>query len=1030
MNRDFSKIADFHLNTSDVITKVGTWEWDLQTGKTIFDDHWAAIIGYKLEELQPTTIEVWQRLTNVDDLYKSNSELQRYLSNQTHIYESEVRMLHKSGKWVWILDRGKIVEYDLSGNPLKMVGSHYDVTTRKLLEEVTKSVEYKKMLESTPFPVLVICLKSSLVKFANNQAREGIILYQKADVKLKEHFVHPKQADLLLETLKKDKSIINFEVELYNSRREVYLASLSANVLEYEGENSAIIQIEDISERKRNEEKIRNMYLNDSLTGLKNKAALRLFEENINANNDLPSRFAVIYIDLDDFGNLSQKIGYYSIDSIIVQIAHKIEDLTGQDGTVFYYAGDEFVIVLKKSALPEITKYLEQLRRSISKQFLIDNKSYVLTASIGFEIVDKDQFGKDLLQNSKIALGVAKQNKNTYVQFTSELVQQLDRESTLEQDLRTSIINNELELYYQPIFNVVTGKIDQAEALLRWNHPTFGMVTPIEFIPIAERTKLILPITDWVIHETCTKLSSWDESKFGPLSISINLSFVTIFDRREELFEYIKNELAKSGINPKRLKLEVTESSLVQDSVEVIKVFIRLRELGLSLALDDFGTGYSSFAYLKMLPLDVVKIDRSLINSIEIDQRSLKIVEAMMAVLHGLNLDVTIEGVETLKQFELLSDFNPDNIQGYLFSKPLKLKDFKLYYHASKDRGFLPVNVNYFEDPSLKELWKKEWNSGNKIIDYQHQDLMIQLRDLSKLIESNKIDSVQTISQFDNLLIKISRHFKDETEILEESGYEYTGEHKAIHGKLQEKLTEDFKSFKSKKVSAQDFLNFIEINLFKQHFLEEDSKFFNYVSQLSSKFPLNYVETKYLEDKKVHDHGIGKREVYDDTINKLLLKIASEFIRTDKSNYSSLINKSLESIGIQFKADRAYIFKYNWAESTCSNTFEWCAPDITAQIDELQNISLSNISEWVNAHVVGETIFIPDVQRLDQDSQIRLILEPQGVQSLLTLPMIYNNSCYGFIGFDSVKEKHIYSKSELEILHDLSEIIMSALKEK
>lgn len=1018
MEIEYLNTESYYFDTAYETIAAGYWEWNVQTGETKFDERWAGIVGYTLDELQTTTIETWNKLVHSEDLKKSEMNLNLYFSNQRDIYESEARMLHKSGKWVWVLDRGKIIEYDTLGKPLIMAGSHYDITTLKMIEIASKNSEYKRMLDNTPYPILILSANEKVVKYANTRALHDFDLSKRDLIKLKveDYFVNSKQADFLIGEIGVNGQLYNFELELYNTKHEKYWSSISANTIDFENELSVIIQIENITDQKKNEERVKHLYLHDSVTGLKNKTALRFFEESIISNTELLNKFTVIYIDLDDFGKLSNEIGYYSADLILAQVAQKIKEMTDQNGFVFYYAGDEFVVILNKHTRTEIEGYMDSLRRAISTQILVNERIQILYASMGYEIIDKSLYDKDLLRNAKLALGVAKQKKNTFVQYTSILASNIEREQLLEKDLRSSLENRELELYYQPIFNVQSGMIDQAEALLRWNHPKLGIISPLEFIPIAEKTKLILPITDWVIHETCSKLASWDESKFGLLSISINLSFLTISDRKDELYNYLKYELNRSGINPKRLKLEVTESSLVQDSLEVIKVFNHLRELGLSLALDDFGTGYSSFAYLKMLPLDIVKIDRSLIKSIESDQKTLKIVEAIISVLHGLNLEVTIEGVETLEQFEILSELRPDNIQGYLFSKPLRLMDFKLYYHAAKDINFLPVSRHIYGNKELRNYWKVEWNSGNRIIDYQHQELIVQLYDLRKLFEGRAIGSIELDSHLDNLLIKIGRHFTDEVEILEATKYINYKEHHSIHKKLIRTLNDYLEQYKTDKITALEFLSIIEFDILKQHFFEEDQKFFKHVSELSSKFPLNYI------DAATVDQG-----VYDHTIEKILLKITSEFIKSEKTEYQKLINKTLKLIGTVVKADRVYIFKYDWSESTCSNTYEWCSPGITPQIEVLQKIPLGNIIDWVNSHIVGETIFIPDVELLDPESSVRLILEPQGVKSLLTLPMMFNNACYGFIGFDSVRDKHIYSKIELEVLSDLSEILLNAL---
>lgn len=1147
---------------SDDSMNVGNWEWDILTGKTVFDERWANIIGYTIDELLPTSIETWKEFTHSDDLVKSEIELKRHFAGEINVYEVEARMRHKNGKWIWVLDRGKVVEYDKNGSPSKMVGTHYDITTRKYISILKKQEEYEKMIDNAPFPVVISSLKNGTFSYGNKQAKSkfGFSGNDGKGFKTSNYYVNTTDRDNFIELLNVNGYVFDYEAELYNFSKQKYWALISATITEYNNEPSILISFNDIterksvyeklrieeekyhlladtiadvigiynietskfryispsvvnlggysveealqlkikdiitiesydrlkrdyqkllgnfknkpkdeisyihevelitkenkliwievssrfrynvnneieiifsgrdiSERKKNEERIEFLYLNDITTGLLNKTAFRIFEENLTKRDDIPDQFAVIYVDIDDFNKVNENFNYHVGDLIINQISQKIKDYTGIRGDVYHYDSDEFMIILKENRFDAISDYVNFIRRLISQQVTINGQIFILTASIGFEIISKNMNKGDLLKNSKIALGIAKQTKNTIRQFNDEMIVSINREAVLENDLRIALEKNEFELYYQPIYNIKSGIIDQAEALIRWNHPNLGLISPLEFIQIAEKTKLILPLTDWVIHEACIKLEKWNEDVFGPLTISVNLSFLTIFNRQDELFNFIKNEIELSGIKPKRLKLEITESSLVQDSVEIIKVFIRLRELGISLVLDDFGTGYSSFAYLKSLPLDIVKIDRSLIKSIEWDQRAMKIVESMISILHGLDIEVTIEGVETEKQFKLLKDVDADYIQGYLFSKPLKLLDFKIYYHASKDDDFLPVSKNSNSKQDLLKYWKNEWNTGNKYIDSQHQELIILLKKIG-MLSSNLNNDFEIENENINLLIqKIKKHFKDEIEILTNIGYSQVSNHEVIHNDLIQNLMGIFHDFKTGKIAYSSFLNYVEVEVINSHFLDEDLKFIKFVSSLSTTHPINYVKTKSKEYSLNKEKMLKSNINHDTYLQSFILNLTSEFIKAEKNEYKKLINKALELCGKEFDADRVYIFTYDWKQSNCSNIFEWCAEDVEPQIEELQNVPLDVIPEWVSAHVIGETIFIHNVQLLDESSNLRQILEPQGIQSLLTVPMILENVCYGFIGFDSVKETRIYSEIELNLLRDLSGILLTAL---
>ena len=412
---------------------------------------------------------------------------------------------------------------------------------------------------------------------------------------------------------------------------------------------------------------------------------------------------------------------------------------------------------------------------------------------------------------------------------------------------------NQLELYYQPIYNVSAGRIDKAEALLRWNHPEYGIVSPIDFIPIAERTRLILPITDWIIHQACRTLAEWDHNEY-PLTLSINISFITINNRGEELYNLLKRELIATGINPDRLKFEITETSLVQDTAEVIRVFIRLKELGLKLALDDFGTGYSSFGYLKALPLDIVKIDRSLIRNLEVDNKSRMIVESMITVLHGLNLEVIVEGIETVGQYEILESMKADAIQGYLFSKPIRINEFKEYYQNAINDDFLPVKNRTKDDVEIVLHWRNEWNSGHPTIDDQHKILMKLAADLERCVLLECSNQQVITDQIDHILEELKKHFHDEEEILLKNSFPQYLEHQIEHQRLINQFNHLYDLYQKDEVNEYSFVKYIVREIIWEHLLKEDMKFFPYVTKVPSNQAINYIPTYFSEDNDLREN--------------------------------------------------------------------------------------------------------------------------------------------------------------------------------
>ncbi len=448
--------------------------------------------------------------------------------------------------------------------------------------------------------------------------------------------------------------------------------------------------------KKLAEESILN--IRNHLTGLKNRNAIRILKEEFKKSEPLSGKRSVITIDIDNFRLVNDALGQHSGDQIIIDLSKKIISRIGDLGDVYHTDGDEFVVILESTDLEMIQEFSKEILQDLANQIMINNLPYFLTASIGICIGEEGVTLDQTMENAYTALYLAKKEKNSAKLYTQEMEKVRTRDAILEEDLRRALEKRQLELYFQPIYDVRKGVINQAEALLRWNHPEFGLVSPGEFIPIAERTKLILPITDWVIKQSCLKLAEWKEIGIDGIIVSVNLTFISFENRGNELTSYIINSIKEAGIDASSLKLEITESTLMRNADEIIKVFHDLKSIGVKLALDDFGTGYSSFGYMKDLPLDIMKLDRSLISDILMSEKEQMIVNSLIKIIHGLGLEVVVEGVETKEQYEKLKQYDCDFIQGFLFSRPLPVDEFVKYYRFMKENE--PI-VNDINDPVL-----------------------------------------------------------------------------------------------------------------------------------------------------------------------------------------------------------------------------------------------------------------------------------------------------------------------------------------
>lgn len=428
-------------------------------------------------------------------------------------------------------------------------------------------------------------------------------------------------------------------------------------------------------------------HLHDLKTGLLNNQALK----ELYWRQDLYGR-AILSIDLDNFRVVNDALGHHTGDQVLIQMATKIMETLGDQGMLYRYGGDEFVALVNLHKEAEVKALAEKILQNASTRIHIDNRDYVLTLSMGIAIGRLEQPPEKTINNAYTALYIAKKEKNRYTFYGSEMDRSRTREAILENDLRKALEEGELELYYQPIVDIQQGVITEAETLLRWNHSELGMISPKEFIPIAERTGLVISITEWVFEEACRKLQQWDSLGLKPLNLSVNLSLIFVESQYQQLYPWILQTIQEVGISPDRIRIEITESALMQNPKGTLETFEALKYSGFSLALDDFGSGYSSIKYMQELPVDIIKLDQSLVQSLQSNQRNQLIIKALITIIHDLGIKVVVEGVESLEEVEFLGLQDCDYIQGFYFTNPLPEKDFLDYYQKiSQVYGSLPA---------------------------------------------------------------------------------------------------------------------------------------------------------------------------------------------------------------------------------------------------------------------------------------------------------------------------------------------------
>lgn len=436
-----------------------------------------------------------------------------------------------------------------------------------------------------------------------------------------------------------------------------------------------VVTVRDITERKAFEQQLTQQAFFDALTGLPNRVLFldRLKQALVRAGRRQDA-VGLLFIDVDNFKIINDSLGHHVGDQLLTEAAARLRSCVRAQDTVARLSGDEFVVVLELLAgEDDAVPVANAIAHQFSRPFKLDGREVVITASIGIALSDAGQDNADnLVRNADLAMYRAKSDgRARYVLFDPSMHTDTLARLELEGDLRRALDQGELRVHYQPIVTMDTGKVSEVEALVRWQHPTRGLVSPIDFIPLAEETGLIVPLGQWVLEEACRQVAAWHQQfPLEPrLTLSVNLSPRQF--QKPFLVADVARVLHEAGLPASFLKLEITEGVIMRDVEATIRTLWELKNLGLQIAIDDFGTGYSSLAYLKRLPLDVLKIDRSFVSGIGQSQEDTAIVHAIMALAKSLNLTVTGEGIETAEQAALLGEWGCDRGQGYLFSKPL-----------------------------------------------------------------------------------------------------------------------------------------------------------------------------------------------------------------------------------------------------------------------------------------------------------------------------------------------------------------------
>lgn len=588
------------------------------------------------------------------------------------------------------MDKKTIVKIQGKGigkkNIFYLSGFIVDITERKKTENMNKVIENKNRLAIEGAKDIVfwwnvnqniISIDSSIKKYLDIEGEGDLIITDTSwrNYILKEDINrYNEQIKKVMDSKKDEFYSIEYRI-LSKDNKPVWLQSKGKKRLEKNGDLFIHGALSDITERKEKEIEINYLSFNDEVTGIPNR---RYFVREVakRIRHYKNEKMAFIFIDLDNFKYINDTYGHDAGDLLLIEFTKIIKNMQIEDSLFARYGGDEFVIVqYNLQEKHQIKSILDNIIKKLSNPIIINDKEVFCTLSIGVSIYPID--GKDmaiLLKRADMAMYLAKINgKNRYEFFDIGILEILNREFDIEKGLRVAIDRDEIQLLYQPKVNVSTGEIVGFESLVRWNSKELGEVSPSEFIPIAENSGLIIPIGEYIIEESFKKCKKLAENTSKSFKMAINLSEVQIRD--EEIVSFVNNTLKKYNLDAKYIEFEITESIIMKSAEKNIKTLEKLKKLGVTLALDDFGTGYSSLSYLRTLPIDVLKIDKSFIDGILIEQKSEYIINSIVDLSHYLNLLVVAEGVENKNQLDYLKKISCDVIQGYYFSKPIEFNN-------------------------------------------------------------------------------------------------------------------------------------------------------------------------------------------------------------------------------------------------------------------------------------------------------------------------------------------------------------------
>ncbi len=673
-------------------SQISVWEIDLRTNEVWLDASWAMLLGHPAAVETHTTSTELLSLVHPADLQNVMAAAMQTRKGEIESYIVEHRVKTAQGEWLWILSRGRVIEHDANGHPTRVSGTNTSINQHKFAEAALQYSEQRFRDVSDASGEYVWEIDANLVYTYVSRQSTAVKGYSPEEL-----IGHTPIEFMPVEDIQSVSEIVNhaianktaFKLQHRDITHSGNVLWEEVNGIPFLDDKGEVIGLRgtgmNITERRLAEEEIHNLAFYDSLTQLPNR---RLFIDRIGLALSISVRSqlygALLFLDMDRFKILNDTLGHDYGDLLLVEVAKRIQSCVREIDTVARLGGDEFVILLEEvdehaeEASRKVAVIAEKIRSCLTATYQLKDSEYHSSPSIGVSLYrGKEESAEALLKHADMAMYQAKDSGRNAVRFFSQAMQlAVETHAALEADLRHAVPEQQLHLHYQiQVDN--DGHALGAEALVRWIHPTRGMVSPAQFIPIAEETSLILDIGNWVLDTACRQLSVWKQREMTrKLTIAVNVSAQQF--KQHDFVANIATALRIHNIEAAQLKLELTESVVLNDVKDVVAKMHALKALGVGLSMDDFGTGYSSLSYLKQLPLDQIKIDQSFVRDITTDPNDAVMVQTIIDLAKNFRLNVIAEGVETEEQRAFLAQHGCMAYQGYFFSKPVPIEQFEV----------------------------------------------------------------------------------------------------------------------------------------------------------------------------------------------------------------------------------------------------------------------------------------------------------------------------------------------------------------